>query len=798
MEQKVSWRGRREDRAVVPWRKSRFNPENAGHQLDFDSPRAPDPPGFRGKLTLPQRAMLWAMLDFEARPCVRSSVVAAKDARNLGDIWLTGSTAVMCGKFGLGKTVVTVALLCAAPAPGALCRASVLGARLEAKAWGDRTNPGNEIRDLAGEADGPVGLQAGVMRVRPRAGLEAALVVAASGVISQWEDNIRRFAPHLRSFVVSDAYSIRDFEAMLRSGAAGELDVVLLKAGTAVTGAFGFMPPGEQAKGTRSFMYVFCRLVEGICWSRLIIDDYDTVILGLGEPLPEARVTWLVSATRNRRHVPRFREKRARAPVRPPPFDFGAGAPADKTRAAPGGEGPGERTLFGPVLAAHGAPRAFGLLCRDETLAHFTVRCAESFVRDHHCLPPPVYRGYVVDRGNIGRALELFGVPPEIVELLNAGAYDAAAERLGRPCETPGDLLRSVLRDNYEDYAAAGRAEQRLGELLAALEARGPPASTKAAALRAFRLVFGARPVPEIFDECGLRGPGPATAEAEAWARERIAADRAEAVKVLERFRGNFEEEECQVCRAFFEEIVGRVCIVPCCQIVLCSRCLAGVLGGQNTGCPNCRHPVNHQELVIVPASLDALSEPEPAEPSSPCETGPAGPEQEKGDAPAPLDVPPGRCRALLQLLRGERVERIEDWDPPAIDGLLDGGPPLPPFSPRMGGRKILVFCAHRQAVERVRETLEQHGVVCRAFGGTRRQKDAGVAWYREPGERILLVNSNQDCAGLHLPETTHLIFYHRHRNRSVEAQVVGRAQRMGRECVLEVHYLVDFNEARW
>ena len=51
----------------------------------------------------------------------------------------------------------------------------------------------------------------------------------------------------------------------------------------------------------------------------------------------------------------------------------------------------------------------------------------------------------------------------------------------------------------------------------------------------------------------------------------------------------------------------------------------------------------------------------------------------------------------------------------------------------------------------------------------------------------ILLVTATNDCAGLHLPFVSHIIFYHKIIDHNIESQIAARGQRLGRKSNLEI-----------
>lgn len=60
---------------------------------------------------------------------------------------------------------------------------------------------------------------------------------------------------------------------------------------------------------------------------------------------------------------------------------------------------------------------------------------------------------------------------------------------------------------------------------------------------------------------------------------------------------------------------------------------------------------------------------------------------------------------------------------------------------------------------------------------------------------RVLMLNAQFFGAGMNLQMTTDLIIYHRF-TKEMEEQIIGRAQRLGRTCPLNVYYLIHDNES--
>jgi SNF2 family DNA or RNA helicase len=65
---------------------------------------------------------------------------------------------------------------------------------------------------------------------------------------------------------------------------------------------------------------------------------------------------------------------------------------------------------------------------------------------------------------------------------------------------------------------------------------------------------------------------------------------------------------------------------------------------------------------------------------------------------------------------------------------------------------------------------------------------------YKREEVNLLAINSRFYGSGLNLENTTDIIMFHKF-DSEVEKQVIGRAQRMGREKALKVWYLLYDNE---
>ncbi|MFI3317396.1 MAG: DEAD/DEAH box helicase [Rikenellaceae bacterium] len=79
-----------------------------------------------------------------------------------------------------------------------------------------------------------------------------------------------------------------------------------------------------------------------------------------------------------------------------------------------------------------------------------------------------------------------------------------------------------------------------------------------------------------------------------------------------------------------------------------------------------------------------------------------------------------------------------------------------------LGSSSSIVFCNHREAVDRVRDLLTSQGFYCERFHGGMEQPDRERALYKfRNGSCHVLVSTDLAARGLDIPEVEHIIHYH-------------------------------------
>jgi len=97
-----------------------------------------------------------------------------------------------------------------------------------------------------------------------------------------------------------------------------------------------------------------------------------------------------------------------------------------------------------------------------------------------------------------------------------------------------------------------------------------------------------------------------------------------------------------------------------------------------------------------------------------------------------------------------------------------------------VGNRSTLVFCNHRESVDRIGEFLQKKGIVCELFHGGMEQPDREKSLFMfRNGSCYLLISTDLASRGLDIPEIENVIHYHLPVNEEAFVHRNGRTARM-------------------
>tara|TARA_B100002052_G_scaffold142122_1_gene130197 strand:- start:46 stop:1812 length:1767 start_codon:yes stop_codon:yes gene_type:complete len=196
--------------------------------------------------------------------------------------------------------------------------------------------------------------------------------------------------------------------------------------------------------------------------------------------------------------------------------------------------------------------------------------------------------------------------------------------------------------------------------------------------------------------------------------------------------------ECCPIC---LEEITSTKAVTDCCQNSFCFECILMALSTKNR-CPLCKEISCHDNLHIESSVVNNIK---------------------KNKV---INSLPSKTNALLNI-----IENINEHS------------------------RILIFSQFDNSFQRIIWKLNRKNINFELLKGRLECQQKTIDNFKNGSTKILMLNANNFGAGLNLQMTTDIIIYHKFYNESLKHQVIGRAQRFGRQTPLKVTYLEHENE---
>lgn len=210
-------------------------------------------------------------------------------------------------------------------------------------------------------------------------------------------------------------------------------------------------------------------------------------------------------------------------------------------------------------------------------------------------------------------------------------------------------------------------------------------------------------------------------------------------------------EVNCPIC---YCDISGAA-VLPCCQQVLCFSCLCQCLQRVST-CPLCRARINDLKSVAVVGSKATAT-------------------------------------ATATDLSGVPVENALLLTP-SPERPLNKRDTFVNFVLRNPGARILLFSSYDASFAEAFLQLESAGVHVAMLNGSGARISKLLREFGEGKYSVLFLNARNMGAGLNIDAATHVVLFHK-MPAELEAQIVGRAMRLGRAADLDVIHLLHSNE---
>ena len=241
----------------------------------------------------------------------------------------------------------------------------------------------------------------------------------------------------------------------------------------------------------------------------------------------------------------------------------------------------------------------------------------------------------------------------------------------------------------------------------------------------------------EKIDECILRlriymqRNGNYSQQIKLWTEKKAKYQR-QILELDKRFQNILQTGNCGICLENFKKPV----LLSCCQNLFCGKCILKWLSTK-TSCPLCRANVNNKENIVY-ITRDNIQ-------SSTIE--------KKSKLKTKLQV-------ITDLIKKNKQKRF------------------------------LIFSAYEDSFTLIRKKLEEEMIIFVEIKGQCETRVQNIKDFKANKVRVIFLNSKNNGAGINLQEATDIILYHR-MSECIENQIIGRANRIGRQTPLLVHHLI-------
>ena len=693
----------------------------------------PTPKGFKANLLLHQQTVVAAMLDLEEK----RTISGYTGRGNNNSIYKVETCAgLLSEKFGSGKTVMILALITAKPMPDNRPIYQVC-----------RHNSGKKFRWTFEKRDFYI-----KKYFRKDLILKPALLFVASSVVLQWEKAIKDFT-NLKVLSVSCVYDLRKLYKSIRNKTINRYDIVLVKNGN-ITGEFeidGYIEEKNKKK-QRKIYNIIANISRGVCWSRIVLDDYDIIKLPRPTAFMNGLFTWFISAT-----------------------DFRVRSRVCESI---------EHDTIHDILTYHNIDLQ-AMTMSTYLNDTFNICNEERYTEDSISVGKPVFwvhslinknKQYVQMIGTIAG-----GKANEIMEMLNGDAISTAAERAGIKSDNIADIFKKILQDQYDKYTLSVNTLEWIKTLdINGFEFLDEPEDDD---IYHQKHVYEQRPIKHKYPD--IKGKVLAVQEA-------CEISKTESGTAIDRVKDNIKEGDCPVCCGDLND--DDTIIMRCCGKILCAEC--GVKGTNLTRygnsivgkCPNCRGRIGFTDLIFLEEGFDLdniIKEEQPnKEELIPIDAKEIV--EEKRDQ-TKFDI-------LRKIIRGENLPNKKKKNV-IIEGMIEGIKELPEAPNEH--RKTIIFSKFDESLNNIEKKMKEADINYKRLGGTSAQIHKIATEFQDSydGVNVLLINGEKYASGLNLQSATDLVFMHKIMDRNIESQIIGRIQRLGRVYKAHVHYILYEDE---
>jgi SNF2 family DNA or RNA helicase len=678
---------------------------------------------------------------------------------------------ILSEKLGSGKTIEILALICLKPHPVALPETINIPQLTLVYRKNNSYYTYSKIIDknyISPE-----------ITMRFKSMLHPNVIVVGKSVIRQWESAIQTFT-HKSHYTISDQHSLVEFYKLYRHGHANHYDIILIKNGTVSNFTMNGENPDEYSK-LRSIPDVIAKMCYNTPFARVIYDDFDTINMSGDTIKINALFTIFVSTTWNKYH-PAYIESISINKEFKSPIEF-----------------------ISELFVKRRLLDVFYDLNLNKV---FNIRNTNDYVKISTNIP--IYTTfkcvYVNPNDNFISLMGNLGAN-ELVEMMNGDAIRTAASAIGITASSPFEIFKKLLNNKYTEYMTNKTTWSvlksfkeyilTLPNITTKVEYKNNVAihvtdHTNAEVQKIVTHLI--KHADDIYKQLKKASVDQVFTVIALTDYHSIALNHAINELELEysrkydlsgieinRMKDNLREQMCVVCKM---DTTGDVDIlIPrCCSNIIGADCFK--ITGEVSKCPGCGKNINiKSDVVYIKNDFDmqALLNAEGNEEVTVVEE-----KMAEGLSSNP------KLQALYNIINNEQPKNskiINRHFNAVIEGMTTVDPPK--------NKKILLFANYHETLEMIDKFLRGQKMEFLHLGGDYKQIDNTIKQFKESNINVLLINSQQICAGLNLQFATDIVFFHKLNNNSVESQLIGRAQRIGRTSNLKIHFLLYTNEAQ-
>lgn len=744
--------------------------------LDKSSPKVDTPRGLKTELLEYQKASVYKILSLEAS---RKLTPKGCSFKFTPDVY--SPCCILAEPFGAGKTIIILATLLHRPV--LTCRKEPCNFLLGDLSMRNFQSVDQKFEDLTQ----PKKVYRSEVIKEYRRFIFPSIIIVAPSVVGYWKDTIEKLTD-LRYFLVANVRELRDFHNKYQNNPSfvNFYDIILIKNGTISSNApvnWEAFHGIEKSSLQYSIPRIMSKILEKVACNWLIYDDYDVVASPATFKI-NSLYTIFVSATQ---------------------YCF-----------AIHGTMPDKYDSISTLLNSEYSYMNLGKMYKDSFFNSLIVRSEESFIKS--CFSLPKIRVFTATyKCYHDRYLKLIHCFQEdkvsgVLEAINAEALRTALEIIeedtaGEFAKDSSAVFKKILYkewNTYEEKCILLQEIKKVEEVAKSLPPHPGAPSTKEMETLKESLARSAKQTQRsnqgsVYKRVSLGKITPQFQSKElfvALGELRCEAEKAKnnSKRVLERVRENLSGGECPVCCSELSSVV----ITQCCHLVVCEVCLMKAFRMTREGssmnivgmCPQCRAKVDLKKDIIYingEQTIKEIMQKKDIEiqlvESTKCVV------RER-----PEDIPERnqKLKALYDIIAGYPPENTKEI-PYGFENVLFGMNNIEPPE----NKKVLVFASFEETLDILTEFLGEYKLPFLRLSGDYKRKDLTIKKFKESQKSIcMLANSNIDCSGIHLPETTDIVFFHNIFNEAVKNQIIGRAQRMGRKYNLNVWFLLYHGEA--